>query len=175
MHNVFYSTIMLNCQRAITAATYWLYSELNMPHPLEHTSGGGTCIIKQSRSLKGHHRLYTVISKLGNPYIISWRYKYMNKKRENTNIWKINYENKMSMFWPIITETGWVNINNGKYHFNNNTYTLILRYCKFLDKLIDQGLTITRKLYKPGRASGIWNILALLQPVLALPENPNNH
>ena len=98
--------------------------------------------MKQSRSLRGHHRLYTVIPNLGNPYIISWRYKYMNKKRENTNIWKINYENKMSMFWPIITETGWVNINNGKYHFNNNTYTLILIYCKFLDKLIEWSILI---------------------------------
>ena len=59
--------------------------------------------------------------------------------------------------------------------FYDSTTLVLVFSINLVNAIPNQGLTITRKLYKPGRASGIWNILALLQPVLALPENPNNH
>ena len=37
-----------------------------------------------------------------------------------------------------------------------------------------QGPTITKTQYKPGRASSTWNLLALLQPLLAFPHNQND-
>ena len=37
-----------------------------------------------------------------------------------------------------------------------------------------QGPTITETEYKPGRASSTWNLLVLLQPLLALPHNQND-